>query len=395
MGRSFRMASQDLNRTIFSLLCASENCPSLVAKPCWLTGQRSRKRQFGVDVVGHLLSEIGLGEAARLLIGALDEANIPTGLINVPLEGRMSDTTLLERLKSSDRHSMAMSVLPVAYMSNFADRICRGQTNFAYAYCELPTVPESWKRRFDWFDAYWAPTTFVADMLMAHQDRPVHLIRQPVQLPKVPPPPQVFAGRLKFYTFFDFDSYLSRKNPMGAIKAFQAAFPKGTEDVSLLIKARGKGSDRARRDLHAMAEADPRIMIKDGLLSRAEMTALMADANVFVSLHRSEGFGLGCAEALAQGKIVVATDFGGTRDFISAETGFPVSYRPVSLTAKDYLGAEGSHWAEPDIDHAAVILKDIYENPASAAGRSQAGFLHLQQHNSFVAVARTIRTALL
>jgi hypothetical protein len=91
--------------------------------------------------------------------------------------------------------------------------------------------------------------------------------------------------------------------------------------------------------------------------------------------------------------VVVATDFGGTRDFISEQTGYPVSYTLVALTEEDYPGATGSHWAEPRIEHAAHHLREIYANPERAAGRSLAGYKHLQLHNSFEAVGGKIKQA--
>jgi glycosyltransferase involved in cell wall biosynthesis len=287
-----------------------------------------------------------------------------------------------------------LSILPVPGLANFARRTCRGQTNIAYPYWELPTFPKSWKRNFDGFDAYWAPTTFIRNALAEYQDKPVHLVPQPIFLPGTPPAPQDFTAPLKIYTFFDFDSFMARKNPMGAILAFRAAFPRGTEDVRLLIKARGTPSAQDRHTLYAHAAADPRIEIVERLLSRVEMTALMDSSNVFISLHRSEGFGLGCAEALARGKIVVATDFGGTRDYITDQTGYPVSFKPVALQPDEYPGGEGSYWAEPDIEQAASFLGEIYTNPTAAALRSEAGYRHLAHENSYEAVGRAIQRVL-
>jgi glycosyltransferase involved in cell wall biosynthesis len=387
-----RTSNRVLNRGIWSLRCSRGNCPPAIAKPCWLNGQYGKGRTPGVDVVGYHLSEIGLGETARLMVRALDTAGISTGLVNVPLANRMNENSMKERISEPHNHSIALSVFGALEITSFARRTCRGQLNIAYPFWELPTFPVNLKQAFDGFDAYWAPSNFIREMLMENQKKPVYLIPHPVQLPNFPVPEQTFSGPLKIYTFFDFDSFLARKNPIGAIQAFLAAFPLGTEDVKFLIKARGTPLDYDSKILYAMAQSDPRISIQEGLLSRLEMSELMAECNVFISLHRSEGFGLGCAEALALKKIVVATDFGGTKDFISTISGFPVSYQQTHISPKEYPMSKGSYWAEPNIEHAASILKEIYANPQSASTRSRFGIAHLQLNNSFAAVGAIIKS---
>lgn len=385
------ISSRSLNRGIWSLRCNRTNCPPAIAKPCWIHPGFGKDREYGVDLIGYLLSEIGLGEAARLLVGALDSAQIPSSLINVPLPGRQSESTMASRIARNGRHSVALSVSGVAELVPFARRACRGQQNVHYTYWELPTVPDSWRKAFDGFDAFWAPTTFIRDMLTSVQDRPVHLVPQPIELPDTPPPPPRFHGPLRILTLFDYDSFVARKNPQGSIEAFLEAFPAGTEDVQLIVKARGTALTSARGDLNRLAARDRRITVIDRTIPRDELIALMQSCDVFLSLHRSEGFSLGSAEALAHGKVVVATHFGGTRDFVTPNTGYPVNFRPVRLQAGDYPGSEGSYWAEPEVAHAAQLLKTIYDDPAAAAAKARAGYKLLQFNNSFESVGARIR----
>lgn len=135
---------------------------------------------------------------------------------------------------------------------------------------------------------------------------------------------------------------------------------------------------------------DSRITIIDRLLDRKAVDALIAEHDVFLSLHRSEGLGLGCAEALAAGKAVVATDYGGSTEFITTQTGFPVEWMRVRVDPEDYVLADNATWAEPSIDHAAKLLRSIYENPVVAKERAKAGFRHLAENQSFDAVGRNI-----
>lgn len=388
------ISQRQLNRGIWSLRCNRANCPPHRAKPCWLRPRARAASGPGIDLVGYLLSEIGLGEAARLLVGALDAAAIPAHLINVPLPGRQSDTSLAPRLSGAGGHPVALSVSGLMELVPFAGRTCRGQANVHYTYWELPTVPQAWSKAFDGFDAFWAPTTFIRDMLVAVQDRPVHLVPQPVRVPAEPPRPRPFRGPLRILTLFDYESFISRKNPQGAVAAFRQAFPAGTEDVELIVKARGAPQGGAHDFLAQLVAADRRIRLIDATLPRDALLALIESCDVFLSLHRSEGFSLGCAEALARGKAVVATRFGGTRDFVTPSTGYPVDFREVPVAPEDYPAAQGSHWAEPELDHAAQLLKAIYDDPEGTVPKGQAGYHLLKSTNAFEPVGARIRTLL-
>jgi glycosyltransferase involved in cell wall biosynthesis len=217
----------------------------------------------------------------------------------------------------------------------------------------------------------------------------VELVEHPVDVPLIMPTFSICRRRLRIIYYFDFDSFPARKNPEAAICAFKKAFPQD-EEVSLTVKVRGDRDLGRRQWLIKEAAADHRIMIVDKTLSRTEMHRMLMEHDVFLSLHRSEGFGLGCAEALAAGKAVIATNYGGSADFITHETGFPVQWQPVSVEKEDYVFAENAIWADPSIDHAAHLLREIYKSPIIAAERAREGFRLLTKKHSSDAVGRKI-----
>ena len=177
------------------------------------------------------------------------------------------------------------------------------------------------------------------------------------------------------------------------MRAFQRAFPR-SEDVLLTIKTRGSADAGRRSWLSDQAAQDSRINIIDRTLSSKAISDLMRDHDVFLSLHRSEGFGLGCAEALAVGNIVVSTDYGGTRDFISEETGFPVDWKRVDVGEGEYVEAEEATWAEPSIDHAAHRLREVYDAPRLARNRALVGHQKMRSNHSVEVVGRRVREIL-
>jgi glycosyltransferase involved in cell wall biosynthesis len=343
------------------------------ARPACLEQPASIRLQDGLCLIGYLCSEIGLGQAARNLAYACDTRRLPMSFRHLPLPSRESDAEFRTKcITVPDREANLLVVgLPSIY--DLTHEIAPGRVNILYPFWELSRVPRAWLDVACRFDEIWAPSSFVAHAFPQDFDRPVRLVRQPVWISAVladnARPPEI----LRLYTYLDFDSHSARKNPTAAVRAFQAAFPTGQRDVQLVVKARGGQDSGMRKWLAATAATDPRIEVIDKTLNRDQMNAMMQSCDAFISLHRSEGFGLGAAEALAAGKAVVATDYAGTTDFITPDTGYPVAYDLVPLKRGDYPGWKGQVWAEPRLDATVAALRSIYEDRAAARAKGLRG----------------------
>jgi len=236
---------------------------------------------------------------------------------------------------------------------------------------ELEWLPRAWRHAFSFYDEIWAASNFARDAFAKSGLRPVRLMPMAVSLPKDPIRKDRAAFGLPeeatvFLFMFDFRSYASRKNPEAVIAAFQKAFPKGNENVRLLLKTHGgETAPDAWERLRQLA-ADPRILIRDMVLERGETVNLLASTDAFVSLHRSEGFGRGPAEAMLLARPVIATAYSGVMDFLSSDCAYLVGYKLVPVAASDYIGVEGQSWAEPDIEEAAAHMRAVYEDPEQA-----------------------------
>lgn len=339
---------------------------------------------------GYFLSEIGLGESARLLANAAESQSFPASFIHRTIPGRENNEAFKSKLSHPQAFNTSLSIVGLPEIAKMKKQVCRDQKNIIYAFWELETLTPQMKKNCDSFDGFWAPSEFIFDCLRSHQERPVYLVKQPVNVPEVDPEARLSDGSLKILTYFDFDSFASRKNPEGAVKAFRSAFPAHQSDVILTVKSRGHRDNGRRSWLAEQARQDPRIKVIDTNLTHDQMKDLMFDNDVFLSLHRSEGFGLGCAEALIAGRAVVSTDYGGTRDFINNETGYPVEWDWLELRDGDYIGWEGARWAEPSIDDAAHILRRIYDDPEAARQRTEQGLQLLRIEHSFEAIGKRI-----
>ena len=384
--------SHILNKTLTKLLkCYKGQCAQASAQPCWLA--RATPLPNGVNLHGFFLSEIGLGESVRLLHHALATQTVPIAAVNRDLGDRKNAPHFADIIADDAPYGIAINVDSVIGLRGLRHQICRSKTNIAYPFWELDAISPKHQAYLHRYDRLWAPSGFIAKVLEDHGFDGVDLIKQPIQLPTYPPPPFNPGPRLNILFYFDFDSFPARKNPEAAVHAFKTAFTQN-QDVRLTIKARGQ-NDLGRRDwLAKQVQGDPRIQVIDRLLTRDEMTEMMATHDVFMSLHRSEGLGLGCAEALAAGKAVIATDYGGTTDFITPDTGFPVQWDRTDVGADEYLLHEGATWADPSVDHAAELLRAIYDDPSRARTRVARGFAKLKEQHSFAVVGQSMVDAL-
>ena len=235
---------------------------------------------------------------------------------------------------------------------------------------ELEHLPSRWTHAFSFYDEVWAASDFVKAAVETAAQRPVRKIHQAVILPEASPLERARAGLQEeatlFLFVFDFASFVQRKNPAAVIHAFIAAFPTGQERVQLLIKTQNaKLYPREWTELLELSR-DPRILMRDVCLSRVELCGLMKVADAFVSLHRSEGFGRGPAEAMLLGIPVILTNYSGTSEFAHQNSACMVGFSLVPVRPGDYPDCDGQHWAEADIHEAACHMRWIHEKPAEA-----------------------------
>jgi glycosyltransferase involved in cell wall biosynthesis len=160
---------------------------------------------------------------------------------------------------------------------------------------------------------------------------------------------------------FDFYSTIHRKNPGAVIEAFRRAFhPR--EKAILVLKSINHAADRPARETLARASAGLNVVFLDDHVPRAEVNALFASADCYVSLHRSEGLGLGMAQAMYLGKPVIGTGYSGNLEFMNSENSLLVNYTMTELQEDSGPYERGTHWADPDVEHAATLMRFLFEN---------------------------------
>lgn len=346
--------------------------------------------RFGVRVIGYVKAESGVGESARSTLRALRSSGIAHSLTdfragNVSRMGEWVDESLAstERLAVSLFHINA-DQLPLA-------RTVLGEAHFTVPYrigfwaWELERFPTEWHGAFDHVDEVWVPSSFCQGALAAVSPVPVLCMPHSVEVPaRLLPDRQRFGLKERSVVFLamaDMMSSAERKNPFGAVEAFAAAAQAGMVGAELVVKVSNAARDPAAQErLNALAASCPGIHLISDYLDRPALNCLLDTVDCFVSLHRAEGFGLVMAEAMARGKVVIATGWSGNMDFMTAHNSLPVDYRLKALEADHGPYKRGERWAEPVLADAAAKIRRVCDEPALRSALGQRARDDCRQH---------------
>jgi glycosyltransferase involved in cell wall biosynthesis len=245
-----------------------------------------------------------------------------------------------------------------------------GRHNIGFWFWEQEHFPVRWHSAFDYYDEIWVPTEFVRKSIAAVSPIPVSKITHPLFLNEEEAVRDRHHFRLPedafvFLFSFDFYSTIQRKNPAGVIAAFRRAFRRD-DAVVLVLKSINFEQDRPARHWLARESEGANVALIDAHIPGAEMNALFASADCYVSLHRSEGVGLGMAQAMYLGKPVIATNYSGNLEFMNATNSLLVDFTMTELGEDAGSYERGSRWAEPSLEHAANLMRWVYEHRAEA-----------------------------
>ncbi len=342
--------------------------------------QRVGESAPAVRVTGYLNHTLGLGSAARGYVQALRAAGTPTSTVSVPLFHMQAGTRLqegygehsFEDLVHEGRHGYEVVAVNAEELPDFVARL--GENYFQGPRIgvwgwETNSIPARWKRAFELVSEIWVYSRFMAENFAAVAPVPVIALAPPVQRPaeRAEPLRLGVTDGFEFLFAFDYLSTVQRKNPVGLIEAFKRAFAPG-EGPQLLIKTiNAPLRPLAEEEVLWAAHGRPDIHVVDRSLSATERDGLMAGCDCYVSLHRSEGFGLTLAEAMAIGKPVIGTGYSGNVDFMTTENSYLVEYEITRVGPDCEIYPADGEWAQPSIEHAAELMRRVWSDPEGAA----------------------------
>jgi len=336
-----------------------------------VAGRAAEPPPFGANLVGYLSAEQGVGESARQLISALDTQDVPVLPIRIPTGSHRESHPFAAVDGFPNPFAVNLLVVnadqTVRVLDEAGPAFRAGRRTVGLWAWEVPELPSYFAEAFRAVDEVWAFSSFVVELLRRSAPCPVNLIPMPVAPPAGAAPDRGRFGlgddEVVFLFIYDYNSIFERKNPLGLLEAYRRAFgaAAGTRLVLKCINADGHPDAHARVVAAAAGRDD--VTIIDRYLPVGDKNALLASCDVYVSLHRSEGFGITCAEAMGLGKPVVATRWSGSADYLHPAHSFPVDAELVAVGPGNDPYPATSQWADPDLDQAAAHLCALAQDP--------------------------------
>ena len=336
---------------------------------------------FGINLIANFGSGVGLGVISRGIAGLLKSREIPFSIFDVPHAWGtpQSDAQFAEHLVAHPdalSHPINLYVLPTVFFVNFFENnpvfLARPRLHVANIWWEASRLPPQWTDMLSRFDGILAMSDFIADICRnSLAVTPTLYGEAPLGLPT-----NVRANRAEFglpvdavvfVASLDPNSDPERKNPEALIDAFRSAFPVADRQVRLVLRlnnaATTLGQAVAQRLLQ-LAAGDGRIGLLLEPMRYDQVLSLYACADIYLSLHRGEGLGLGMLESMALGKAVIATGWSGNLSFMNHSNSALLRYRLIPVAGSyDFFRPEmighDARWADPVLEDAVAWMRHL------------------------------------
>jgi glycosyltransferase involved in cell wall biosynthesis len=347
----------------------------------------------GVTCVGYHRAVLGVGAAGRRLAHLFEAAgehvhrrtyDHTTAPLRVPFEDLGAGGTSVPAL---DVIALCVNGSETPRLSRaLGNEVLDGRYRIGLWGWELEVFPSSQQVGFDFVDEIWTYSSFARDAIarVAPPHIPVRAIALGADLTADLSRPAVSVsaerrmalglpptGKLVGFAF-DYASALERKNPEALVEAYCLAVPKPSPpDQSLVIKTLNASELVVEHQrLVDACQGRPDITLLDRTFTADEQGEFMNSLCAYVSLHRSEGYGLTLLEAMALGIPTIATAYSGNLDFMNSLNSWLIPYRLVTTTKAGQY-PEGLLWAAADTDAASRAIREVLAGSAEVRARTR------------------------
>lgn len=369
---------------------------------------RETKRAFfprsanadGINLIGYIQGEIGLGQSCRLLAKSIEHAKIDYTIYNYDQVSamRFNDKSLSHKISNTTPYNInlihiAPYEIPLAYY-RLGRSLWDNRYNIAYWLWELENFPPEWENALTLADEIWTPSEFASASIRKITKKPVCTI--PYAFSELAPQKysrkhfDIPDDKFLFLVMYDCNSTMERKNPIGAINAFKQAFDTKDTNVGIVIKVNNPQSKDIEIIKKELANY-PCVYILADVLDKEEVNSLIACVDVYVSLHRAEGFGLVPVEAMLLGTPVISTAWSSVTEFMNNDVACMVDYEFTEIIKDCGPYKSGNRWADPNIMQAAKYMQQLYTNKDLRITLANKAKTHILEHFSPNKIAALIQ----
>jgi glycosyltransferase involved in cell wall biosynthesis len=364
-----------------------------------------------VTLIGYPYAPVGRGEHLRAVRRALGKAGIAAAVVDVlrskfrhRAEHRHLRRSAVRRVPGGLRIFHLNGNTVAADLDRLDKRhpgFLRAGYNIVYPAWELPRYPEEWSRQLNQFDEVWTATDFVRESVASCVSVPVRLLHNACQPEITEVLERGYFGlpEDRYLLLFSFDllSRASRKNPWATIDAFRkllAARPGSNAHLVLKLNHPEREAATVEALRNALADISERISLIAATMTNNEARNLTRCCDCYISLHRSEGFGRGPAEAMFFGKPAIATGWSGNMEYMNADNSFPIRYKLVPVREGEFPAFADQVWAEADSNHAAEVLIRLIDDPDEGRRVGERARTYMLQNFSDEVLGRAYRERL-
>lgn len=326
----------------------------------------------GINLIGNIKADTGLGQSCRLVAAELEYSKIPYSVYQYDQLGIMSSTDMQFAGKISSDLPYNINLIHInphelgLAFQQLGQNVWDGHYNIGFWLWELEEFPEEWTPCFHCLDEIWTPSEFISRAVRKKTKLPVRTIPYHVETRL----DQIYdrtefglpEDMYLFLMMYDRTSMTERKNPEAVIQAYKKAFT-AQDKAGLVIKI-NNCTDEEINALKKDLENYPNVYFISQVMDRSHVNSLIRCVDAVVSLHRAEGFGLVLAEAMMLGTPTIATNWSSNTEFMTKDTACLVDCQLVELKRDLGLFKKGNRWADPDAEQAAAYMRHLYESPS-------------------------------